>query len=80
VSNRSKILLMDNTYLEARAQSQRLKSAQTMPIAKFSEGDTIQTKHGEAIVLQVIFNRAVWTHSYKVVIGEDIREIIEWSL
>jgi hypothetical protein len=74
------MIMRMNTYLTARAKSQELKRSHTMPVAKHSGGDQVQTKHGEGTVLQVLFNRLVWAHSYKVAVGDGVLEIIEWGL
>jgi hypothetical protein len=74
------MIMRMNTYLTARAKSRELKQSHTMPVAKHSEGDQVQTGHGEATVLHVLFNRAVWAHSYKVAVGDDVLEIMEWGL
>ena len=54
------MIMRMNTYLSARAKSQELKQSHTMPDAKHSEGDLIQTRHGTGTVIQVIFNEYAW--------------------
>lgn len=76
---------MNNTdkMVEAKKQARKMQNEKMMPLAKFTEGEIVILDRDMQVgtILETIFNRAIWMHSYKVSSNSgEILEVIEWAV
>jgi len=75
------------TYATAKQIAENTRKEKLAPIAKYREGQEVWSSHGQVTILQAIFNRVPWMHSYKVALDDQrgtqsgsVIEVMEWAL